>query len=232
MMGVVTIFAVLLLLFVLPVIVLFLAAFSSSWVFPEVFPAVFDLRSLHYLAQHRQDIGLSLLSSCLYSFGTVVLTFGMTILPAKLFARTDFFGKNFLEGLFLAPALIPPMAFAMGAHFIFLRLGIADTTIGVILILSIISYPYMLRALTAGYQAYGDNFALCAKNLGASPIRILVAVELPLLLRQFLPGRRSFFSSPFPSSFWSFSSAVAQCRPIRVIFFRYSILPTGASPPS
>ncbi len=204
MMGVVAIFAVLLLLFVLPVIVLLLGAFSSSWAFPEVLPAVFDLRSLHYLAQHRQDIGLSLLSSCLYSFGTVVLTFAMTVMPAKLFARTDFFGKNFLEGLFLAPALIPPMAFAMGAHFIFLRLGIADTTLGVILILSIISYPYMLRALTAGYQAYGDNFALCAKNLGASPMRILLAVELPLLLPALLAGATIVFLVAFSEYFLVF----------------------------
>jgi putative spermidine/putrescine transport system permease protein len=204
MMGVVAIFAVLLLLFVLPVIVLLLGAFSSSWTFPDVLPAVFDLRSLHYLAQHRQDIGLSLLSSCLYSFGTVVLTFAMTVMPAKLFARTDFFGKNFLEGLFLAPALIPPMAFAMGAHFVFLRLGIADTTLGVILILSIISYPYMLRALTAGYQAYGDNFALCAKNLGASPMRILVAVELPLLLPALLAGATIVFLVAFSEYFLVF----------------------------
>ena len=204
MMGRVSILGAFLLIFVFPVIVLLLGAFSSSWNFPEVFPATFDLRSLHYLAQHGQDIGISLLSSCLYSFGTVVFTFAMTILPAKLFARTDFFAKNFLEGLFLAPALIPPMAFAMGAHFIFLRLGLADTTLGVILILSIISYPYMLRALIAGYQAYGDNYWLCARNLGAAPLRILWAVELPLLLPALLAGATIVFLVAFSEYFLVF----------------------------
>ena len=192
------------LVFVLPVIVLLLNAFSSSWSFPEILPATYDLRSLRYLMQHWHDIALSLLSSCLYSMGTILLTFFMTILPAKLFARSSFAGKNLLEGLLLAPALIPPMAFAMGAHLVFLRLGIADTVWGVILILAMVSYPYMLRALTAGYQAYGENFALCARNLGASSFRILLTVELPQLLPALLAGATIVFLVAFSEYFLVF----------------------------
>ncbi len=204
MIRLVGILAVFVLLFVLPVVVLILSALSSSWAFPEIVPASFDLRSLRYLAQHHRDIGLSLLSSCLYSFGAVVLTFAMTILPAKLFARTAFRGKSLLEGLFLAPALIPPMAFALGAHYIFLRVGIADTMAGVILILAMISYPYMLRALTAGYQAYGEQFELCARNLGASSWRTLLVVELPLLLPALIAGATIVFLVAFSEYFLVF----------------------------
>jgi putative spermidine/putrescine transport system permease protein len=192
------------LLFAIPVILLLLNAFSSSWAFPEIVPAVFDLRSFKYLLRHRHDIVISLVSSCLYSFATIVLTFFMTILPAKVFAGMSFPGKSFLEGLFLAPALIPPMTFAMGAHFIFLYLGFADTVGGVILILSIISYPYMLRALTAGYQAYGESFSLCARNLGASSLRILFSVEMPLLLPAFLAGATIVFLVSFSEYFLVF----------------------------
>lgn len=192
------------LVFVLPIVVLALNALSSSWAFPEVVPAVFDLRSVRYLRQHAADIGFSLLSSCLYSFGTILLTIVLTILPAKLFARNDFPGKNLLEGLLLAPALLPPMTFAMGVHLLFLRLGIADTIGAVVLILAIVSYPYMLRALTAGYQAYGENFALCARNLGASPLRILCFVELPLLLPALLAGATIVFLVAFSEYFLVF----------------------------
>ncbi len=204
MIRLIFILAIFVLLFVFPVIVLVLGALSSSWAFPEILPASFDMRSLRYLSVHSHDIALSLFSSCLYSFGTVVLTFVMTILPAKLFARTSFRGKSLLEGLFLAPALIPPMAFAMGAHFIFLRLGIADTIGGVILILGIISYPYMLRALTAGYQTYGENFELCARNLGASSWRTLLLVEIPLLLPALIAGATIVFLVSFSEYFLVF----------------------------
>jgi putative spermidine/putrescine transport system permease protein len=204
MKGLVLLLAVFILLFGLPVVVLLLNAFSSSWAFPEVVPAVFDTRGISYLAAHSGDIGLSLLSSCGYSLGTVGLTFAMTILPAKRFAGPAFAGKHFLEGLFLAPALIPPMAFAMGAHLIFLRLGMSDTVVGVIVILSVISYPYMLRSLTAGYQVYGPNYALCAKNLGASPLSIFFKVELPLLLPALLAGATIVFLVAFSEYFLVF----------------------------
>lgn len=199
--GVLVVFV---LLFALPIIVLILSAFSSSWAYPDIVPAVFDLRSLRYLVRHGHDIFISLLSSCLYSFAAIVLTFFMTILPAKAFAGKSFPGKGLLEGLLLAPALLPPMTFAMGAHFIFLHLGFADSVGGVILILGIISYPYMLRALTAGYHAYGESFSLCAKNLGASPMRILFTVELPLLLPALLAGGTIVFLVAFSEYFLVF----------------------------
>lgn len=204
MIRLIGILALFVLLFVCPLVVLVLNSASSSWAFPEIIPASFDLRSLRYLAVHCHDIALSLFSSCLYSFGAVVLTFVMTILPAKLFARTSFKGKHLLEGLLLAPALIPPMAFALGAHFIFLRLGIADTIGGVILILSVVSYPYMLRALTAGYQTYGENFELCARNLGASSWRTLLMVEIPLLLPALIAGATIVFLVSFSEYFLVF----------------------------
>ncbi len=204
MTRLIALLAVVIFLFVSPLIVLLLHALSSSWAFPEIIPASFDLRSLRYLALHGREIALSLLSSCLYSFGTVFVTLLMTILPAKLFARADFRGKNLLEGLLLAPALIPPMAFAMGAHFVFLRLGIADSIGGVILILAMISYPYMLRALTAGYQAYGENFELCARNLGASPWRTLLLIEMPLLLPALIAGATIVFLVAFSEYFLVF----------------------------
>lgn len=192
------------LIFLFPLLVIVLYAASSSWTFPQVVPGEYDLRSITYLWVHKSDISASLLSSCWYSFGTILVTLLMTILPAKLFARKDFNGKIVLEGLFLAPALIPPMAFAMGAHYIFIYLGIADTIIGVVLILSLYSYPYMLRALTAGYQACGENYTLCARNMGASALRILLSVEVPLLLPAMIAGSTIVFLVSFSEYFLVF----------------------------
>ena len=67
-----------------------------------------------------------------------------------------------------------------------------------------ISYPYMLRALTAGYQAYGEQFDLCARNLGASSWRTLLAIELPLLLPALLAGATIVFLVAFSEYFLVF----------------------------
>lgn len=192
------------LIFVFPLVVLLLYAGSSGWSFPDVIPGRFDLRSLEYLAAHSGDIGVSLLSSVAYSCAAVLTTLVMTIFPAKLFARHQFTGKIFLEGIFLAPALIPPMAFAMGAYYFFIYLGAADTFAGVVLILSMYSYPYMLRALTAGYQSYGENYELCARNIGASRLRILLTIEVPLLLPAMIAGGTIVFLISFSEYFLVF----------------------------
>ena len=192
------------LVFVLPLVVLLLYAGSSAWSFPDVIPEDFDLRSLEFLVAHGGDIGVSLMSSFAYSCAAVLTTLVMTIVPAKLFARRDFAGKILLEGLFLAPALIPPMAFAMGAYYFFIYLGMADTFAGVVLILSMYSYPYMLRALTAGYQSYGANYELCARNIGASRLRILLTVEVPLLLPAMIAGGTIVFLVSFSEYFLVF----------------------------
>ncbi len=192
------------LVFVSPLVVLLLYAASSSWSFPDVLPASLDARSISYLLQHKNDIALSMLVSCGYSFAAVLVTLLLTVLPAKVFARTVFSGKMVLEGLFLAPALIPPMAFAMGAHYFFVRLGLADTFVGVVLILSLYSYPYMLRALTAGYLTYGEDLALCARNMGASSLRILLSIELPLLLPAIIAGGTIVFLVSFSEYFLVF----------------------------
>jgi putative spermidine/putrescine transport system permease protein len=191
-------------LFVLPLAVLVLYTASSSWSWPEIVPGTFDLRSLRYLQIHSRDIALNLASSCLYSLGTVLLTLAMTITPAKLFARREFKGKYLLEGLFLAPALIPPMAFAMGAHYLFIYLGLADTFAGVILILGLFSYPYMLRALTGGYHTFDDRLTLCARNMGASPARILLTIELPMLVPAMIAGGSIVFLVAFSEYFLVF----------------------------
>lgn len=189
------------LLFVFPVVVLVLYAVSSSWTFPDIIPQNYDFRSIRYLLNHKRDIGISLAFSCAYSLSAVLVTFLLTILPARLFARYCFTGKTFLEGLLLIPALIPSMTFAMGAHYLFIVLGIADTFAGVVLVLSLISYPYMLRALTAGFQNFGDKYALCARNIGASTLRILFAVELPLLLPAIVAGGSIVFLVSFSEYF-------------------------------
>ena len=183
---------VLALLFLLPVIVLILQAGAPGWRFPELWPELtFD--GLRFLAARPGPFLTALASSLGYSLATVAVTLAMTFLPAQVLAFRTFPGKNLLEGLLLLPALVPAMTFSMGLHFIFIKFGLADTTPGVILVLAMISYPYMLRALTTGYTLMGREYAVCASNLGASKRRVFLEVELPQLLPAMAAGASVVF---------------------------------------
>ncbi|MCF8107166.1 MAG: ABC transporter permease subunit [Desulfohalobiaceae bacterium] len=196
--------ALLVLLFILPVVGLLLSSFAPGWRFPDVLPGRYSLKGLEYLVLHQEKILVSLGSSFLFSLATVLATLGMCLLPASVFAGLSFPGKAVLEGLLLTPALVPPMTFAMGLHFLFIKFSLADSLPGVILILAMFSYPYMFRALVAGYQTMGQEYRVCARNLGAGRLRTLLTVELPLLLPAIVAGGSVVFLVAFSEYFLVF----------------------------
>lgn len=192
---------VLILLFVLPVIVLLLIALAPAWRFPDVWPQAFSTQGIAYFLRHHEQILFSLGNAFLFSLLTALVTLPMCLFPAAVFARGEFRGKALLEGMLLTPALVPPMTFAMGLHFVFIKLALAETLIGVVLVLAMFSYPYMLRALVAGFQTMGEKYRICARNLGAGALMTLWRVELPLLIPAAVAGGSVVFLVAFSEYF-------------------------------
>jgi len=192
------------LIFVLPLLVLILTSVSSTWQFPDLVPDSWNARALRYASDELPSILTSLASSLAYALGTVLLAFILCVLPASVFARSRFRFKRILETLLLAPALVPSITFSMGIHYVFIVTGLADTFVGIIMVLTIFSYPYMLRALTAGYIAYGSDYEICAKNLGAGFLMRLWRVELPLLFPSIVSGGTVVFLLAFSEYFLVF----------------------------
>lgn len=195
---------VLVFLFVLPVIVILFTGLAPGWRFPDVFPDDLSLNSITYLVIHHEQILTSLASSFLFSLLTVLATFCMCLFPSAAFARKEFKGKALLEGVLLTPALVPPMTFAMGLHFLFIKFSLAETLIGVVMMLAMFSYPYMFRALVAGFQVMGEEYRSCASNLGAGALTIFFRVELPLLMPAVITGGSVVFLVAFSEYFLVF----------------------------
>jgi len=195
---------VLVMLFVLPVIVLLLTGLAPGWRFPDVWPDTFSLKGIDYLLRNHDQILTSLGSSFVFSLLTVLLTLFMCLFPAAVFARREFKGKALLEGLLLTPALVPPMTFAMGLHFLFIKFSLAETLVGVVVMLAMFSYPYMFRALVAGFQTMGEGYRNCARNLGAGTLATMLRVELPLLIPAVIAGGSVVFLVAFSEYFLVF----------------------------
>ena len=192
------------LLFFVPLSVILVYVFAGVWEFPNIFPTQTNLRAINYVAAQGGRIARSLGVSLAYSTVTVAVTFLMCLLPASVFARQRFAMKDVLETLLLAPALLPSIAFSMGIHFIFIKVRLIDTFFGVVVVLAIFSYPYMLRALIAGFGAYSLEYDICAKNLGAGTLTRILRVEIPLLLPSVVSGGTIVFLISFSEYFLVF----------------------------
>jgi putative spermidine/putrescine transport system permease protein len=75
----------------------------------------------------------------------------------------------------------------------------------------------MLRALIAGFQQIEPEIDVCAANLGASLLRRLVVVHLPLLGPAMLAGGSVVFLVAFSEFFLVFLIGGGLSVPIRVI---------------
>lgn len=196
--------AVLITLFISPAILLLITGFSSRWVWPELFPDSFSSHAIGYVIREAPSIGKNLAGSFLYSIATVIFSFLLSFAPASVLSREEFTGKQILKNLFLLPVLIPSITFAMGIHTLFIHWGLTDTFWGVVFILTIFSYPYMLRALEAGFTVTGESYGRTAKNLGAGNLAVLLGIELPLLLPAAVAGGSIVFLVAFSEYFLVF----------------------------
>lgn len=181
-----------------------LSAFGGVWSWPDLLPESFSARVLNFIAREYLSVISALFSSMLYSLSAAALAFLVSIMPARLLSAADFRGKTFLEGLLLVPAMLPPVTFAIGAHFLFLKWDLTERFTGVVLILTAYTYPYMLRALLSGYKTVKPEYLICARNLGAGVIRSLLTVEMPLLLPSIIAGASIVFLAAFSDYFLVF----------------------------
>ena len=185
-------------LFALPVVMLLCYSLSARG------QAGITLRAWRYLFAERGNFLTALASSLGYGFSAMIVAFVSCVLPAKAIARAHGSHTAAIEAVLLTPALLPSISFAIGVHQLFIRVGLVDSWVGVLLILSFVSYPYMLRALIASYESINPAYEQCARNLGAGALRTFLRVELPFLLPGAAAGGSVVFLVAFSDYFLVF----------------------------
>ncbi|SDJ11362.1 ABC transporter permease [Salimicrobium halophilum] len=115
--------------------------------------------------------------------GAFVVLFNIVIgmSAGKALALYRFQGKDILDTLLLMPILLPLLAITFGVHIAMIRIGLADTAAGVILIHLVPTVPYSIKIFRNGYVSLGGKILEQAEMLGASAGRTFLDIELPLL---------------------------------------------------
>lgn len=165
---------------IFPIIILGVWCCTSSWPYPNLIPPHYSSRGLEYLF-NASNLNI-LINSIGLSIVIVFLTIVISIPTAKSIALYEFKGKKFFELLILSPIIIPMVSIAMGVHITFIKLGLANSIIGVIIINMIPCIPYAVRIIGDVYKLVGDRLELQAELLGASKFNILRYITLPLIL--------------------------------------------------
>lgn len=149
----------------------------------------YDGVSEHTWATLRQAMSLSLVTTSITI--SVVLLLGTPL--AYLLGRHDFRGKTIVETIIDLPVVLPPAVAGLALLMAFGRRGLVGeyldqhfgitigfTTAAVVLAQIFVASPFYVRTARAGFARYDRGIEEAAADLGASPVRVLWSITLPI----------------------------------------------------
>ena len=119
---------------------------------------------------------------------------------AWLLARCRWPGKSLVETLVALPLVLPPVATGLllldllgrngpiGAWLFALAVEVVFTWKAVFIAMAVMSFPFIVRGARIAFEAAGDRPEQVAATLGASPLRVIFSVTLPIAWRGITAG--------------------------------------------
>jgi putative spermidine/putrescine transport system permease protein len=96
--------------------------------------------------------------------------------------RYAFKAKGLIEGLLLAPLVVPHFTVGLGLLILAAQVGVTRGFLVVIVCHVILVLPFVLRSVYISLRNLDQRLELAAASLGAKPGRVIGTVTLPLLL--------------------------------------------------
>jgi len=166
-------------LIVLPQLIVFLMSINPT---PELAfpPKGISLRWYVNMVQRAAFLKSVWLSLLLATVST-----GLSITIALFFSlavvRYRFIARNLLNALILSPMIIPEVVTGLGLLYVFNRMGMYNTIFNLLILHVFITLPYCVRAIAASLYRFDISMEEAAMALGASPLKALFLVTLPLI---------------------------------------------------
>lgn len=173
---------------VLPMLPLVVWSISSGWFFPELVPPELSGRAWQYVVSPTAMVGKALGNSLMIALSVTGICVVLGVPAGRALGMYRFPGRGIIEYLVIAPLLVPGISVVMGIHVAFLRMGLADTATGVIVVHLLPALPYMVVVMRSVFANYSWELEEQARSLGATPMRAFRAVTLPSVLPGIVTG--------------------------------------------
>jgi multiple sugar transport system permease protein len=120
------------------------------------------------------------LNSIVAAAAAVLLGFMLGIPASYALAKLRIRGRNVILGTLLCLSMFPAIANVAPLYLLFIRLGIRDSLLAVVLAHSVFALPFAVWTLTSFFQEIPDDLYRAARVDGCSHLGILRHVVLPL----------------------------------------------------
>ncbi len=127
-------------------------------------------------------------TTIIVAVATLILNIAIGTPAASVLARREFRGKKLVELIILLPLIIPSFVTSMGIYFTFIKLGLSETMLGVILIHTVLTLPYYIRSTIVGYGTLGEGYEMMGRIMGANGLRRFFYITLPHIMPSVIAG--------------------------------------------
>ncbi len=126
------------------------------------------------------------------SFTAAILTVGLSVPIGTAAAYAlHVSGVRYAQLLQMAlttPIMVPVILIGIGVFFLYARLGLNNSTAGLVFAHSMLALPFVLITVSAGLKTYDMNQELVARSLGASRFTAFLTVTLPQIRFSIISG--------------------------------------------
>jgi molybdate/tungstate transport system permease protein len=117
----------------------------------------------------------------------IALAFGVPL--AYVLARTEFFGKSFVDAAIDIPILLPHTVAGIALLSLFGPYApVTDSLLGIVAAQLFVSAPFLIRASRESFELIDPSLERAARTLGATQFSAFMKVTLPLAYRGILTG--------------------------------------------
>lgn len=189
-------FAIIVIFFLLaPVFVVIPMSFSDSN-YLEFPPRVWSLR-WYYAYFASQEWMSATRVSLLAGVCTVLLATPIGFLAALAISTSKKRTAVVLFAFLLLPQVAPVILVAIGVFFLYIRLRLVDSFLGIVLVHTALAIPFVVTTVGAALQKFDFSLDQAARSLGASRIRAVIDVMLPQIRLSLLAGAIFAFVTSF-----------------------------------
>ena len=205
----------------LPLLNLIIWSFTERWAWPDLLPQTYSLRALNEIFSRKEEMTKLFVSSIVLSMIVAILSVIIGMMTARAFVFYDFKGKRQLYFATILPFLIPATVFAMGIHVLFIKWGLSNSILGVIIVHLIYSLPYATRLLMDGTMAIGNKLEEQSKVLGANTFQAFTKVTLPILSPVILSSLSMSYIVSFSQYFLTLLIGGGKVKTFAIVMFPY-----------
>ena len=182
-------------LLVIPTVIVIPMSFSDSQ-YLEFPPQTWSLRWYHeYLATPRW-MNATVTSFKVASLTMLVATPFGTMAAYGLFVSGSRLGKMVFFML-MTPMIVPVILIAIGTFYVFGKLGLVNSILGLVLAHTVLSVPIVMIIITAALRTYDLNQERVAQSLGSTRLRAFFEITLPQLKFSILTAALLAFLTSF-----------------------------------